>query len=186
MLKFADMNIRNILEKRLSRNQISEIAARLRDNPAGVDILFDLTGDADERCAYNALWCLTHCDREILQKLQDRQDCLIDRVLTERHTGKKRLLLTLLEKQTYTSASLRSDFLDFCMSRITSQTESRACRALCLKLALRQCRFYPDLLTELIIITDMLNPVELTPGMKSATKKCRRIIDKIMDSERGR
>lgn len=44
---------------------------------------------------------------------------------------------------------LRTDFLDFCLDQMKRIEEPPAIQAVCMKLAYRMCRFYPELSAEL-------------------------------------
>ncbi len=136
----------------------------------GVREIYLLTLDKDERVAYNALWILTQLDGSGKQALHSYHNALIDQLLQETHTGKKRLLLTLLNEQPFEKEGLRTDFIDYCLQKITACAEPYALRALCMKIAFRQCRHYPELTAELQRALEMLNEEALSPGLKSAQK----------------
>jgi len=122
----------------------------------------------DKRISYNALWIISHVrDFSVDRHLRDD---LIDCLLSETHPGKKRLLLTILERQKFTEENLRMDFLDFCLSRINCDSESCAVRVLCVKCAFRQCEFYPELLDELNANLTMIGYKELPPGLRNVLK----------------
>ena len=82
--------------------------------------LYQLTFDEDERVAMNALWIFTHFDEANNQWLFQKHDDLIDRVLFEENATKRRLMFNLLLRQPFDEASLRSDFIDFCIEKITA------------------------------------------------------------------
>ncbi len=81
------------------------------------------------------------------------------------HVGRRRLLLALLEFVPFAEADLRTDYLDFCLSKINS-VEPYGVRALCIKQAYAQCRFYPELLAELRCHLEMMEAETLSPGLK--------------------
>ncbi len=82
--------------------------------------LYQLTFDEDERVAMNALWIFTHFDEANNQWLFQKHDDLIDRVLFEENATKRRLMFNLLLRQPFDEASLRSDFIGFCIEKITA------------------------------------------------------------------
>lgn len=131
--------------------------------------LYALIYSHDERLASNALWVLTHCKDDKLDVLQIRQNEMIDYVLSTDYIRIRRLLLVLLERQEYSADNIRSDFLDYCLDRINS-CEPYAIRALCMKLAFKMCRFYPELIQELTVRLNNLYDSELSPGLRSAKK----------------
>lgn len=62
---------------------------------------------------------MTHLPASEAEWLHSLQDELIDMLLAETDTGKKRMLLQLLKVQDYAPDDIRTDFLDFCMSKTT-------------------------------------------------------------------
>ncbi len=135
--------------------------------------LLTLAHDSDPRTAYNALWVLSQMRRTNRKWLQIHRDELIDLLLATNHVGKQRLLLTLLEFIPITESDLRTDYLDFCLSRINS-LDPCAIRALSLKQAYAQCRFFPELMNELLLHVDMMTSAELPQGLKSTLRIIRR------------
>ena len=94
---------------------------------------------------------------------------MIDRVIVETHTGKRRLLMTILGRLPATVEEIRGDYVDFCLNGINS-CEPYALRALCLKQAFDQCRPYPELIQELKEQISLMDMKALSPGLKSARK----------------
>ena len=88
-------------------------------------------------------------------------------------------MLQLLLRQPFEEESLRSDFIDFCIAKITACSQPYAIRSYCMKLAYEQMKYYPELLTELKVALDMLEQEALSPGLLSAK---RQIMKKIMRS----
>lgn len=142
-------------------------------NNSQKEILFDCVCCGNERVAYNALWVFTHLPKEDKLCLMPRYDSLVDMLMQTSHTGHKRLLLTLLEELPIEKDDIRGDFLDFCMRNINS-TQPYAIRALSLKLASRQCQFFPELLVELKGEMELMETGELSPGLRSAMRIVRR------------
>ena len=102
---------------------------------------------------------------------------LIDKAIVEKHEGKRRLLLTLLLRQSFECDTLRTDFIDFCLETIQSSYESYANRALCMKLAYEQCKFFPELLSELSNCLEIISTEPLSSGLKTAK---RNVMKKIL------
>ncbi|MDE5607954.1 MAG: hypothetical protein K2I64_03370 [Muribaculaceae bacterium] len=137
------------------------------------EILYAMSLSGDTRVSYNVLWAFTHFRRDDVGWLQPKRDELIDRAMAESHVGKRRLILTLLSRLDFDVAGFRSDFLDFCLTKMLSQVEPYGVRALSLRLAFAQCRWYPELLSELESAIDMMESAPLSPGLKSAIKDIR-------------
>ena len=140
--------------------------------------LYLLTFDEDERVAINALWVFTHFNEANNEWLFQKHDDLIDRVLIEENVTKRRLILSILLRQPFDEATLRSDFIDFCIGKITACAQPYAIRALCMKLAYEQMKYYPELLVELKAALDMLEQEVLSPGLASAKRQVMKKIKK--------
>ena len=163
--------MRKKLNKKLCMDDIYEICILTHGNNCKKAHLYQLTFDEDERVATNALWVFTHFDLQNNEWLYSKHDDLIDRVLVEKNETKRRLILSLLLRQPFEEKSLRSDFIDFCITKITACSQPYAIRCYCMKLAYEQMKYYPELLTELKAAIDMLEQEPLSPGLTSAKKQ---------------
>lgn len=147
-----------------------------KENDSRKEKLYKLTFDEDERIATNALWVFTHFDLQNNEWLYAKHDDLIDRVLVEKNMTKLRLMLNLLLRQPFEEDSLRSDFIDYCVAKITACSHPCAIRSLCIKLAYEQMKFFPELLTELKAALDILEQETLSPGVASAKRQAMKKI----------
>mgnify|MGYP006891882008 FL=1 len=86
----------------------------------------------------------------------------------ERDVTKLRLILSLLLRQPFYEDNVRTDFIDFCLVRLADPKSPYAIRALCIKLAYEQMRYWPELLNELRQTLDMISRESLSPGLRSA------------------
>ena len=163
--------MRKKLNKKLCMDDIYEICILCHGNSRKKAELYQLIFDEDERVATNALWVFTHFDMQNNDWLYAKHDDLIDRVLVEKNETKRRLMLSLLLRQPFEEESLRSDFIDFCIAKITACSQPYAIRCYCMKLAYEQMKYYPELLTELKAAIDMLEQEPLSPGLISAKKQ---------------
>ena len=163
--------MRKKLNKKLCMDDIYEICILCHGNSRKKAELYQLIFDEDERIATNALWVFTHFDMQNNEWLYAKHDDLIDRVLVEKNETKRRLILSLLLRQPFEEESLRSDFIDFCIAKITANSQPYAIRCYCMKLAYEQMKYYPELLTELKAAIDMLEQEPLSPGLTSAKKQ---------------
>ena len=163
--------MRKKLNKKLCMDDIYEICILCHGNSCKKAELYQLIFDEDERVATNALWVFTHFDMQNNEWLYAKHDDLIDRVLVEKNETKRRLILQLLLRQPFEEKSLRSDFIDFCIAKITACSQPYAIRCYCMKLAYEQMKYYPELLTELKAAIDMLEQEPLSPGLTSAKKQ---------------
>ena len=171
---------REKLSRRICEGDIHEFAALaqgLDDNPART-ALYYLLFDTNKRVSDNAAWIFTHFDLYSNTWLYDKRDALIDEVMCTASTTKRRLLLTLLLRQPFSASALRTDFVDFCLKSILSVEEPVAVKAVCMKLAYRQCRFFPELLSELKETLEIMEPDLLSPGLRTARKNILQAIRK--------
>ena len=173
--------MRNQLLNRLSVNDIYSLCLQTqgKENNCLKEELYQLTFDENDRVSFNALWALTHFDEANNLWLFQKHNELIDRVLAEKNETKRRLMLNLLLRQPFEEESLRSDFIDFCIAKITACSQPYAIRCYCMKLAYEQMKYYPELLTELKAALDMLEQEALSSGLLSAK---RQIMKKIKRS----
>lgn len=167
--------LRTRLTSRLSLRDVKEICllAQGESNNAVKDELYRLSLDADHRVAVNALWVFTHFTKEENSWLYAKHDELIDRAMSETDVTKRRLLMTLLLCQPFVEDEVRTCFIDFCLSKITASSQPYAIRALAIKLAYEQMRYWPELIDELLAVLDMLRQEPLSPGLTSAVRQVR-------------
>lgn len=159
--------LKEMLGGRIGAREIRLICNGISDDTKAN--LYNLIDDTDERTGYNALWIFTHLSKADRCWLYPKRDELIDRLLHTVHTGKRRLLLTLLERQPTTADDIRPDYLDFCMAHINS-ADPYAIRALCTRQAFAQCRYYPELLSELKVQIDMMEYNTMSPALMSVKR----------------
>lgn len=165
--------MKTILAHRLSQSEIMQLCASthgVRNNHLK-EKLYQLTLDDDRRVAVNALWAFTHFDADDNVWLFAKHDQLIDRCLNEKDATKLRLILTLLLRQPFDEETIRTDFIDFCLARITDARAPYAIRAQCIKLAYEQMRYWSELLDELRQTLDLISCELLSPGLRSAWKQ---------------
>lgn len=174
--------MRKILQDKICMNDINKICIMTqgKENDHRKEELYQLTFDENERVAFNALWALSHFDEANNEWLYAKHDDLIDRVLVEKNMTKLRLMLSLLIRQPFEEATLRSDFIDYCVAKITACAYPYAIRALCMKLAYEQMKYYPELLAELKAALDMLEQEALSPGLASAKRQVMKKIKKAL------
>ena len=165
--------MKTLLTQRLSQSEIKQLCALTHGarNNHLKEGLYQLTLDDDRRVAVNALWAFTHFAADDNVWLFAKHDQLIDRCLNEKDATKLRLMLNLLLSQPYTEEDIRTDFIDFCLARLTDTRAPYAIRAQCIKLAYEQMRHWPELLDELLQTLNMISCEPLSPGLRSAWKQ---------------
>ena len=165
--------MKTLLTHRLSQSEIMQLCALTQGehNDNLKEKLYQLTLDANRRVATNALWVFTHFSAVDNEWLYAKHDQLIDRCLKEKDTTKLRLMLNLLLRQPYTEEAIRTDFIDFCLTRLADTKSPYAVRAQCIKLAYMQMRYWPELLNELRQTLEMISCEPLSPGLRSAWRQ---------------
>lgn len=162
-----------LLSHRLSIDGINDICLLVQSeqNHSLKEQLYQLTLDNDRRVATNALWVFTHFYAADNEWLYAKYDQLIDRCLKEKDATKLRLMLNLLLRHPYTEEDIRTDFIDFCLMKLTDPKSPYAIRAQCIKLAYEQMKHWPELLNELRQTLEMISCEPLSPGLRSAWRQ---------------
>lgn len=170
------MNLIELLSSRISMHNIHSILYTAQGDEEIKQELYDLLFHRDEKVAYQAAWVMTHYSLYENEWLYTKQNELIDEAMTCDHTGKRRLILSLLLRQP-TPKPIRIDLLDFCFERMISKKEPVGIQSLCIKLAYEQCKETPELLQELHTMLDMMDG-ELSPAIQSARSTVLKAIKK--------
>ena len=165
-----DINtLREKLAGRIGKQDIQDIAKEIETK--GIETLYSLLFDTDKRVGDNAAWVLTHIHISRRKNLENHHDEIIDEVLHTTSVTKQRLLMRLLDDQEFNANEIRADFLDFCLESIVDNERSCGIRSLSIKLALKQCIHYPELLSELRETLELLDPDTLSAGLNHTRKK---------------
>lgn len=123
--------------------------------------------DEDDQVARNALWGLTKAGKEEMRQLQPLRESLIDLAMETGNSSVRRLALNLVERLDMGEDDVRSDFLDFCLEHAVDLQEFPGIQSLCLKLAFRMCRFFPELMAELHRIVESMDMNYYSPAVRS-------------------
>ena len=103
----------------------------------------------DYRVARSALWGLTKANKEELSQLQVILNEVIDQAMQTENSSVRRLSLNIIERLEMSEEDLRTDFLDFCFEHMMNVEEFPGIQSVCMKLAFRMCKYYPELMDEL-------------------------------------
>ena len=103
----------------------------------------------DYRVARSSLWGLTKANKEELSQLQVILDKFIDQAMQTDNSSVRRLSLNVVERLELKEEDLRTDFLDFCFEHMMDVEEYPGIQSVCMKLAFRMCKYYPELMDEL-------------------------------------
>lgn len=178
----AGMNIQESLSKRINMPEIKSVASWASGSQENIAILWSLARSEDRMTCVNALWSMTHLPATDAKLLLPLRDEMIDMLLVETDTGKKRMLLQLLREQEYCEEDVRTDFLDYCLSKINSECESCSIRCFSIYAAYKMCRHFPELITELERHLDMMRYQTLSPGLTSAFRHTKSKIAQLRKS----
>ena len=157
------------LSRRLHAADI-EVLVQRADDRKQWDELLHLLSHSDKRTSENAAWVMTHLPRTAHDYLTVHQNALIGEAMQTQSVTKRRLLLTLLEKQTFGNEP-DTAFLNFCLAQIPLPDVPPGIRALCIKLSARMCRPYPELRNELRLTLEMLERGTLSAAVKCTMRK---------------
>lgn len=127
--------------------------------------------DEDYMVARSALWGLTKASAMELSQLQVILNELTEQAMQTENSSVRRLTLNIIERLKMDEEDLRTDFLDFCIEHTVSIKEFPGIQAVCLKLAFRMCKFYPELMDELKRILEGMDIECYKPAVKSLRKK---------------
>lgn len=164
------------LSQRIGIDEVRQLVYLTQNNDSRKQELYELISDTDESTGYYAAWVFTHFSPEENKWLYNKQNELIDEVLSCRHGGKRRLILGLLYRQPLTVPP-RVDFLDFCLERMVSLQELPGVRSLCMKLAYELCRSIPELLQEFNTMLEMMES-ESIPSIQTVRKNVLKAMQK--------
>lgn len=175
--KSIPANLVKRLSGRIGMEDIHEITYLVQSNDKGKQQLYDLAFDENDTIATNALWVMTHFSLYENEWLYQKQNDMIDKVLSVTNSSQKRLLLALLYRQPLTNPPW-VNFLDFCLDEMISRKEAPGTTTLCMKLAYEMCRMIPELLQEYRAVLDMLEPTTLPPSLRVARKNILQAMQK--------
>ena len=152
-------------------NEAQAVYQALKATNGFLDFALQFIYDKDAKVARNALWVLTKSDDKELSTLQPIRNELIDLAMTTEHSAVRRLSLNIVERLDMDKDDLRTEFLDFCLERMLDTEEFPGVQAICMKLAYRMSKFYPELMEELKRILQTM-PVEYyKPAVKCARNR---------------
>lgn len=181
-MNLSEWNLRDLIAERIGIATVGRVCGMAAENDAMLAELYRLTEDDNRRVATNALWVFTHLGKSGDTWLASKQAELIDRVL---HNGgdatRVRLMLTLLLRCEFRKDEVSVEFVDFCLEHTCASSQPYAIRALCMKLAYKQCCHYPELLAELRSVLEVMNEEPLSAGLLSAH---RQVMKKIKSANR--
>ena len=121
----------------------------------------------DDRVVRNLFWVLTKASDKELSQIQEMLNELTDLAMQTENSSVRRLCLNIVERQKMEEKNLRTDFLDFCFEHFLDVEEFSGIQAVCLKLAFHMCKFYPELMEELMRTLEAMEIDYYKPAVKS-------------------
>ncbi len=128
----------------------------------------------DGRVARNSFWVLTKATDQELSQLQGMLQELMDLALKTEHSAVCRLSLNIIERLKIEEDDLRSDFLDFCLEHMANMDELPGIQSLCMKLAHRMCKFYPELMAEFKVTLESMETEYYKPAVNCVRRRILR------------
>ena len=179
------------LDGRLHEKDLSEIANLAEDNANGlIDLLlrhiFEETDDpVAKKASDNATWVTQHLHpKDRTTYVYPHKAQFMRLAIDTQSPSKQRILLSMLRETEFDKTELQTDFIDFCLTTMLSCDHPVGIRALCIHLAYKQCRHYPELAQELKQQLGLMEDDLLPPGLKSAKTNTLKLINKLRYEER--
>lgn len=147
-------------------NDAQAVYQALKATDGFLDFAQRFMHDENAQVARNALWVLTKATDKELSALQPIRNELIDLAMATEHSAVRRLSLNIVERLEMNEEDLRTEFLDFCMNHALDVEEPPGVQAICMKLAYRMSKFYPDLMDELKRILEAMEIEYYKPAVK--------------------
>lgn len=132
-----------------SEKMITDICFRVAETGDFIGFIKQFMYDDDKQIVRNALCALTKATDDELSQLYPIKDELIELAMNTQSPSIRRPLLGIVERLRMNKEELRTDFLDYCFDKMQNPDEAPSVQALCMKLAYKMCKFYPELLEEL-------------------------------------
>ena len=137
------------LRQTFSEGGAQEIYQEVKANGDFLGFTRQYAFSEDYRVARSALWGLTKANKEELSQLQVILNEVIDQAMQTENSSVRRLSLNIIERLEMSEEDLRTDFLDFCFEHMMNVEEFPGIQSVCMKLAFRMCKYYPELMDEL-------------------------------------
>ena len=127
--------------------------------------------DEDYKVARSALWGLTKANDHELLELQVLLNELIDQAMNVENSSVRRLTLNIVERLPMDEEDMRTDFLDFCFEHMVKGDEFPGVQTICMKLAYRMSKPYPELMDELKRTLEDMEIEYYKPAVKGVRNK---------------
>lgn len=162
---------RSDIKGNYSEELITKICSMVAETGDFLAFVKDYMYDDDPMVVRNALSALSKATDEELSQLNPIEDALIEMAISCRNSSIRRALLGIILRLDMKKDDLRTDFLDHCLSKMADMDEVPSVQSLCMKLAYKMCKFYPELQEELHRTLEAMEITYYTPAVKSVRSK---------------
>lgn len=150
---------------------VSSICAKVAQTGDFLAFVKEFMYDEDPIVVRNALSALSRATNAELEQLEPIKDELIDLAIRCTNPSIRRALFGIIQRMKMREEEVRTDFLDHCLGQMAHPDEVPSVQALCMKLAYKMCRFYPELMDELRRTLEAMEMSYYTPAVKSVRNK---------------
>lgn len=162
---------RNDIKGNYSEELITNICCMVAETGDFLSFVKEFMHDDDDIIVRNALSALSKATDEEISQLNPITDELIDMAISCNNSSIRRALLGIILRLDMRKDDLRTDFLDHCLYKMSDPDEVPSVQALCMKLAYKMCKFYPELMTELKCTLEAMEVSYYTPAVKNVRNK---------------
>ena len=153
-------------------DDIKSLAQRAHSDKSFMDELWSTLFDGtNQRASNNAAWTMMHLPKSDFKNIDEHRNRLSELAIETDNTTMRRLSLALLERLEWSIDDIRTDLLDFCLEHLALAEEPYGIRSVCMKLAYKMCRHYPELKEELRQSLLLIEPTDLGRGVRHTRNK---------------
>ena len=162
---------RNDIKGNYSEELITNICFMVAETGDFLSFVKEFMHDDDDIIVRNALSALSKATDEEISQLNPITDELIDMAISCNNSSIRRAILGIILRLDMRKDDLRTDFLDHCLYKMADPDEVPSVQALCMKLAYKMCKFYPELMNELKCTLEAMEVSYYTPAVKNVRNK---------------
>lgn len=160
---------RDKLSEPSCKTMIESLVQDISLHPDTFPYMYRLMEDEDHIISWHAMWTCEKISERYPDWFDTLYDDLIKKLFSCKHSGSKRLLLSILYNLAIPTP-FPVELLNFCMDRMLLPQESIGVQALAIRMAYRLCLKEPELLQELDIILNNADTESYSRGVKSTIR----------------
>lgn len=162
---------RNDIKGNYSEELVNNICFMVAESGDFLTFVKEYMYDDDPIVVRNALSALSKATDAELSQLYSIRDELIDMAISNNNSSIRRALFGIILRLDMKEDDIRTDFLDHCLCKMKDPDEVPSVQALCMKLAYKMCKFYPELMDELRRTLEVMEISYYTPAVKNVRNK---------------